>query len=81
MKIGTILFASGSSSNSFAIQMLILVALVIYANTTLVICNFLTLSFGVGLTAYILTFYYNRIFEQYIPKKEAQDDTAWDSPA
>lgn len=29
MKIGTILFASGSSSNSFAIQMLILVAFIV----------------------------------------------------
>ena len=79
----TIRYAFGLSIRHFkyTFQMLILVALVIYANTTLVICNFLTLSFGVGLTAYILTFYYNRIFEQYIPKEEVQDDTAWDSPA
>ncbi|MCH4192691.1 MAG: DUF624 domain-containing protein [Butyrivibrio sp.] len=79
----TIRYAFGLSIRHFGdtFQMLILIALVIYANTTLVICNFLTLSFGVGLIAYILTFYYNRIFKRYIPKEETGDDTAWDSPA
>ena len=44
---------------------------VLYFNfTTLVLVNFLTLVIGAGLVMYLFSFYYSKIFEQYIRAEE-----------
>lgn len=63
-------FVLGSKYFIYTIQMAILVGLVIYLNTTIILVNFITLSIGIGLLAYFMSAYYNRIFDKYMPKIE-----------
>lgn len=64
----TIKYAFGMAfkNRMTTIQMVILLALVIYLNCTWVISNFIMLVFGVGLLVYLLSFYYNKVFEPYL---------------
>lgn len=56
-------------------QMLILVALVIAANVyTIVLVNFITFNFGIGVVAYFLSFYYAKVFSGYIKEEEPIQD-------
>ena len=53
------------------LQMVIMMAFVIYLNvTTIVWANFLTLTLGIGLIAYLFAMYYEKAFEPYMPKEE-----------
>lgn len=54
------------------LQMALLVVLVVWANTTVALVNYLTLMFGAGFMAYFMSAYYNRVFEKYLPKDEAE---------
>ena len=55
----------------YTFQMLLLFGVVIYLNvTTIVWVNYLTLTVGVGLIAYLCSLYYAKIFEAYIPAQE-----------
>ena len=57
----------------YTFQMLLLFGVVIYLNvTTILWVNYLTLTVGVGLIAYLCSLHYAKIFETYIP---AQEDT------
>lgn len=66
----TMKYAFGLSIKNMkeTIQLVLLSLLMVYINTWLVLCNFITLVFGVGLLIYLFSFYYNRIFEPYIQK-------------
>ena len=60
----------------WTLQMLVLVGAVIYLNvTTVVWTNYLTLTVGIGWIAYLLSFYYMRVFERYIPKAVADEES------
>jgi len=50
----------------YTFQMMLVVAAVLYLNTTIVLVNFLTLSIGVGVVMYILALYYDKIFTELI---------------
>lgn len=63
-------FVLASKHFIYTIQMAILVGLVLYLNTTIVLANFITLSIGVGIIAYFMSAYYNRIFKHYIPEEK-----------
>lgn len=52
------------------VQMVLLVGIVLAANMTVALVNYLTLMFGAGFLAYFFAAYYNRVFEQYLPKEE-----------
>ena len=59
----------------WTIQMVVLVGAVIYLNvTTIVLANFLTVTVGIGWIAYLLSIYYMRVFERYIPKTLPEED-------
>lgn len=66
----------------WTLQMAVLVGAVIYLNvTTIVWTNFLTLTVGIGWIAYLLSLYYMRVFERYIPKtapEEEEREFAWE---
>ncbi|MBR2528364.1 MAG: YesL family protein [Blautia sp.] len=52
----------------YTFQMLLLAAFMVYVNlNTIVWANFLTLTIGFGLAVYLCSFYYQKIFENYIP--------------
>ena len=51
-------------------QLLILVVLTIWANTTVALVNYITIIFGIGALAYFCSAYYIRVFERYVPKEE-----------
>lgn len=57
------------------IQMALIVALLVWLNTTIVLFNYLTIVFGVGLTAYFCTAYYERVFRKYLPENGAPLNT------
>ena len=60
----------------WTLQMVILVSVVVYLNvTTIVLTNFLTLTVGIGWIAYLLSLYYMKVFERYIPKTESEEET------
>lgn len=48
----------------YTFQMMLVVAAVLYLNTTIVLVNFITLSIGVGTVMYILALYYDKIFTE-----------------
>lgn len=50
----------------YTLQMALVVAALILLNTTIVLINFITLSIGIGVVAYILSIYYNKIFSQML---------------
>ena len=52
------------------LQMVLLVVVVVLANTTVALVNYITLMFGAGFIAYFLSAYYNRVFEPYLPKPD-----------
>lgn len=54
----------------YTFQMLILVALVIWANTTVALVNYLMLIYGFGALAYFCSAYYLKVFEKYLPEEE-----------
>lgn len=66
-------FVLASKHIIYTIQMAVLVGLVIYLNTTIVLVNFITLSIGIGLLAYFMSAYYNKIFDNYIASKTDTD--------
>lgn len=47
-------------------QMLLIMGVFIYLNLTWLLANFISLSLGVGVVAYFMCAYYNRIFNPYI---------------
>ena len=52
----------------WTLQMVILIGVVIYLNvSTIVLANFLTLTVGIGWIAYLMSIYYMKVFERYIP--------------
>ncbi|MGN0297839.1 MAG: YesL family protein [Lachnospiraceae bacterium] len=58
------------------IQMVIIVAVVLYLNLfTVAFVNMFMLLIGFALEAYILTFYYNRVFEPYMPETKAAKES------
>ena len=67
---GTIYYAFMLSIKHFpsTLQLLLIMAAVIYLNAaTIILANYITLFFGTGLTAYIMSAYYIRVFKNYIP--------------
>ena len=54
------------------LQMALLIVVVVFANTTVALVNYITLMFGAGFIAYFLSAYYNRVFEPYMPKSEEE---------
>lgn len=56
------------------LQMVVLVVVVVWANTTVALVNYLTIMFGAGFIAYSLSAYYNRVFEPYLPKQEDETE-------
>ena len=54
--------------------MVILVVIIVWANTTVALVSYLTLMFGAGFLAYFLSAYYNRVFEPYLPKEDEDCD-------
>ncbi len=46
----------------YTLQMVILVGIVFYLNTTIILANYITLSIGVGIVVYLLSAYYHKIF-------------------
>lgn len=52
----------------YTFQMALVVAAVLYLNTTIVLVNFITISFGIGAVAYILSLYYDKIFTELIAR-------------
>lgn len=51
----------------YTLQMAILVVLLILANTTIILANYLTIVCGAGMLAYFCSAYYIRVFERYLP--------------
>lgn len=54
----------------YTIQMVFLMFLLIWVNTTVLLANFLTLVYGFGLMGYWFAAYYEKVFEKYLPKDE-----------
>ncbi|MBQ1312789.1 MAG: YesL family protein [Blautia sp.] len=55
----------------YTLQMVVVLAAVCYFNlTSVVLVNFITLVIGVGLVVYLFSFYYARIFDNYIKTEE-----------
>lgn len=69
-------FVLGIRHFKFTLQMMILVGAVIYFNVTYLLANYIMLSIGIGFLGYFLSAYYQRIFENYIPKD--QKDVGFD---
>lgn len=59
-------FVIASRYWKYTIQMLIIVALVIALNMTIVLFNFITLSIGIGIVAYIMAAYHNKVFDHIL---------------
>ncbi|MBO5245758.1 MAG: YesL family protein [Eubacterium sp.] len=55
------------------IQLALIVILLVWANTTVALVNYLTIMFGAGFLAYFFAGYYNKVFEQYLPKEETDE--------
>lgn len=53
----------------YTIQIFLIVAGVLWLNTTIVLANFVTLTIGVGVVGYLVSMYYGRIFEGMIGNK------------
>ncbi len=66
--VKTLKYAFGVSGRYFGytLQMILITAGVFLLNMTIVLVNFITLTIGAGVTAYILSFYYNKIFNDII---------------
>lgn len=54
----------------YTIQMVILLALLVWVNTTVLLANFLTLVYGFGLLGYIFAAYYEKSFGKYLNPSE-----------
>lgn len=54
----------------YTIQMGIIAFVVIYANTTIILANYITVSIGMGLIIYWYAEWYNRVFAFYMPKTQ-----------
>lgn len=55
------------------IQMAILMILFVWINTTVLLANFLSLIYGVGLMGYFFAFYYRQAFKKYLnPENEGE---------
>ena len=55
----------------YTLQMVVVLGAVLYFNfTSVVLVNFITLFIGAGLVIYLFSFYYSKIFEQYIKTSE-----------
>lgn len=52
----------------YTLQMIFVVVAVLLLNMTIVLANFITLSIGVGIVMYILSVYYNKIFDGMIKR-------------
>lgn len=52
------------------IQMAILMILLVWANTTVLLVNFLTLVYGFGLMGYFFAAYYKKAFGKYLNPEE-----------
>lgn len=61
------------------ILILVTLGAVIYFNvTTIFMVNFFTLNIGVGFIVFLLSVFYNAVFDRYIPKEEISDN--WVTP-
>lgn len=54
----------------YTIQMAILVILFVWANTTTMLVNFLTLIYGFGLMGFFFSAYYKKVFQKYLDVNE-----------
>lgn len=54
----------------YTFQMLLVVAAVLFLNTTIILVNFITVSFGVGAVVYVLSLYYDKIFTELIQRSQ-----------
>lgn len=57
----------------YTIQMGIVAFVVVYANTTIILINYITMTIGMGLVVYWYAEWYNRVFEYYMPKEEKEE--------
>jgi len=56
------------------ILILITLGAVVYFNvTTIFMVNFFTLNIGVGLITFLLSIFYNAVFDRYVPKPQVSD--------
>lgn len=55
----------------YTLQIALVVAAVLVLNMTIVLANYATLSIGVGLVAYVLCLYYDKIFMEIIARSNA----------
>ncbi len=71
----TIRYAFFVSLRNFkdTLQMALLVILLVWANTTIVLANYLTIACGAGMLAYFCSAYYNRVFKKYIPEEAVSE--------
>lgn len=60
----------------YTIKMFFIMLLFIVFNMTIVLANFVTVSIGVGVVAYLLSFHYNKVFSKIISKEEENRKTA-----
>ena len=67
-------FVLASRYFGYTIQLAILAGLALYLNTTIILANFITLSIGIGVLAYFMSAYYNRIFAHYIPEEKEPEE-------
>lgn len=58
----------------YTFPMIVIVGIVVYLNAvTIILVNFVTMNIGVGIVAYLLSFYYRKVFSFYI--KEETEET------
>lgn len=58
----------------YTLKMILIVVVFIALNSTIVLANFITLSMGVGIVVYLLSFYYNKIFSKIILRTEEREE-------
>lgn len=63
-------FLIAGKNFGYTLQMILIVAMVLMLNMTIVLANFITLTIGAGVVMYVLSIYYKKIFSGMIPKIE-----------
>lgn len=59
----------------YTFPMLVIVGIVVYLNAvTVIMVNFVTMNIGIGIVAYLLSFYYRKIFSFYIPEEKQEEN-------
>ncbi|MDD3367642.1 MAG: YesL family protein [Lachnospiraceae bacterium] len=58
----------------YTFPMFVIVAFMVYINVmTVLVVNYFTIGIGIGITAYILSLYYAKIFENYIKTEDTEE--------